>query len=94
VVPQNVWPSQQLVSFSLPSEMERVLQRFTTFYCSEYSGRKLHWLPQTFTCELVTNCFKNRYTLKANGLQMAVLLQYNDSTSFSEQETSKSLKID
>ncbi|CAB4054145.1 CUL1 [Lepeophtheirus salmonis] len=29
--------------------------------------------------ELVTNCFKNRYTLQASTFQMAVLLQYNES---------------
>ncbi len=92
--PDNgVWPSQQLVSFPLPSEIEGVLQRFTTFYCSKYNGRKLRWDPQMFRCELVTNCFESRYTLEANGLQMAALLKYNDSTSYTAKQLSEATGI-
>ena len=44
--------------------MERSFQRFTTFYGSQHSGRKLMWIFQMSKGELVTSCFKNRYTLQ------------------------------
>jgi len=45
-------------------QLERSFQRFTAFYSGQHSGRKLNWLYQMSKGELVTNCFKNRYTLQ------------------------------
>jgi hypothetical protein len=42
---------------------------------------------------IVTNCFESRYTLEANGLQMAVLLKYNDSTSYTAKQLSEAKGI-
>ncbi|XP_050358820.1 cullin-1 isoform X2 [Nymphalis io] len=83
VLSSGSWPFQQSSSFQLPTELERSVHRFTTFYSSQHSGRKLNWLYNMSKGELVTNCFKNRYTLQASTFQMAVLLQYNDNTSWS-----------
>lgn len=77
VLSSGSWPFPSSCSFCLPQELERSFQRFTTFYNSRHSGRKLNWLYQMCKGELVTNCFKNRYTLQASTYQMAVLLQYN-----------------
>ena len=87
------WPFQQSVNFSLPSALEPSVQRFTTFYSSQHSGRKLLWLYHMSKGELVTNCFKNRYTLQASTLQMAVLLQYNVATSWSATQLSEATGI-
>ena len=38
--------------------------RFTAFYSGQHSGRKLNWLFHMSKGELVTNCFKNKYTLQ------------------------------
>lgn len=73
VLSSGCWPFQQSLSFSLPSELERSVQRFTTFYSSQHSGRKLHWLYHMSKGELVTNCFKNRYTLQV-GCHVQVVL--------------------
>ena len=53
-------------------QLERSYQRFTAFYASRHSGRKLTWLYHLSKGELVTNCFKNRYTL-----QVSLRLQFN-----------------
>lgn len=42
-------------------QLERSYQRFTAFYASRHSGRKLTWLYHLSKGELVANCFKNRY---------------------------------
>jgi cullin 1 len=43
--------------------------------------------------ELVTNCFKNRYTLQASTFQMAVLLQYNTGDVYTLQQLQESTQI-
>ena len=82
VLSSGSWPFQQGQSFTLPPQMERCISRFTTFYSSQHNGRKLSWLYQMSKGEVVTNCFKNRYTLQASTFQIAVLLQFNAATSW------------
>ena len=74
-------------------QLERSYQRFTAFYGSRHSGRKLNWLYQRSKGEIVTNCFKNRYTLQASTFQIAVLLQYNAEDSHSVQQLQETTLI-
>ncbi|CAG9860109.1 unnamed protein product [Phyllotreta striolata] len=96
VLSSGSWPFQQSFTFSLPSELERSIHRFTNFYSGQHSGRKLNWLYNMSKGELNTNCFKNRYTLQASTFQMAVLLQYNvaDSWTISQLEENTQIKND
>ena len=64
VLSSDSWPFQQSCVFSLPAELERCVNRFTAFYGGQHSGRKLNWLYHMSKGELVTNCFKNKYTLQ------------------------------
>uniref|UniRef100_H2YZC5 Cullin family profile domain-containing protein n=1 Tax=Ciona savignyi TaxID=51511 RepID=H2YZC5_CIOSA len=64
VLSSGSWPFQQSVTFSLPVELERSYQRFTNFYSQAHNGRKLSWLYQMSKGEIVTNCFKNKYTFQ------------------------------
>ncbi|XP_015789289.1 cullin-1 [Tetranychus urticae] len=86
VLSSGSWPFQQSFTFALPHELERSVQRFTSFYSGQHSGRKLHWLYNMSKGELSTNCFKNKYTLQASTFQMAVLLQYNTADSYTLQQ--------
>merc|ERR1712088_1089288 len=78
VLTSGSWPFQQSCVFSLPAELERCVNRFTAFYGGQHSGRKLNWLFHMSKGELVTNCFKNKYTLQASTFQMSVLLAFNE----------------
>jgi cullin 1 len=64
VLSSGSWPFQQCLPLTLPTELEKSYQRFTDFYSSQHNGRKLSWLYSFSKGELVTNCFKNRYTLQ------------------------------
>ncbi|XP_014235584.1 cullin-1 [Trichogramma pretiosum] len=93
VLSSGSWPFQHSLTFSLPTELERSVHRFTMFYSSQHSGRKLNWLYNMSKGELHTNCFKNRYTLQASTFQMAVLLQYNTATSWTMGQLMESTQI-
>lgn len=86
VLSSGSWPFTQSISFILPGELERSIQRFTEFYRSQHSGRKLTWLYNMCRGEIHYNCMKNRYTLQASTYQMTVLLQYNAGTSWTLQQ--------
>merc|ERR1712032_1799197 len=73
VLSSGSWPFQQSCVFSLPTELERCVHRFTGFYGGQHSGRKMNWLYHMSKGELVTNCSKNKYTLQASTFQMSVL---------------------
>jgi len=90
------WPFTQSANFSLPQQLERSITRFTDFYKSQHSGRKLNWLYHMSRGEVVTNCFRNRYTLQASTFQMAVLLHFNSSISWTLQQLhdNTSIKMD
>ena len=45
--------------------------RFTAFYGGQHSGRKMNWLYHMSKGELVTNCFKNKYTLQVRTSDIA-----------------------
>jgi len=93
VLSSGSWPFQQSAPFSLPTELERSYQRFTTFYSSQHSGRKLHWLYHMSKGELITNCFKNRYTLQASTFQMGVLLMYNNGDSYTVEQIQEQTQL-
>ncbi|XP_041372050.1 cullin-1-like [Gigantopelta aegis] len=93
VLSSGSWPFQQSCTFMLPVELEQSFQRFTQFYSSQHSGRKLNWLYHMSKGEVVTNCFKNRYTLQASTFQMAVLLQYNMETTYTVQQLLENTQI-
>ncbi|KAK3584458.1 hypothetical protein CHS0354_005258 [Potamilus streckersoni] len=93
VLSSGSWPFQQSCTFALPQELERSFQRFTTFYSNRHSGRKLNWLYHMSKGEIVTNCFKNRYTLQASTFQMAILLQYNNEDTLTVQQLENNTEI-
>merc|ERR1719186_632891 len=93
VLSSGSWPFQQSCVFSLPSELERCVTRFTAFYGGQHSGRKLNWLFHMSKGELITNCFKNKYTLQASTFQMSVLLAFNESDSWTVAALAEATKI-
>ena len=87
------WPFTNQHEFSLPQELEKSVQTFTEFYQQQHSGRKLTWLYNYSKGELMTHCFKNKYTLQASTLQMALLLQFNQSEELTIKQLMESVQI-
>lgn len=82
VLSSGSWPFTQSGTFKPPGELERGLEKFKTFYDSQHQGRRLQWLFQLCKGEVSTGYTKATYTLQASAFQIAVLLQYNDATSY------------
>ncbi|XP_062545423.1 cullin-1 isoform X1 [Armigeres subalbatus] len=93
VLSSGSWPFNQSFTFSLPFELEQSVHRFNNFYAKQHSGRKLNWLYNMCRGELITNCFRMRYTLQASTFQMAVLLQFNEQQSWTIQQLSENTGI-
>lgn len=93
VLSSGSWPFTQSFNFSPPAELERSVTGFNDFYTKQHSGRKLNWLYHMCRGDLTTNGFKQRYTLQASTFQMAVLLQYNEQTSWTVQQLTDSTGI-
>lgn len=93
VLSSGSWPFQQCFPLTLPLELEKCSQRFTEFYSNQHNGRKLSWLYNFSKGELITNCFKNRYTLQASTLQIAILLLFNKETEYQVKDIQEETQI-
>ena len=57
----------------LPDELQCFVERFTTFYGSITTGRRLHWALDLSIGTLSTNCYKRRYEFHVSTRQMVIL---------------------
>ncbi|ESO08766.1 hypothetical protein HELRODRAFT_109814 [Helobdella robusta] len=94
VLSSGSWPFQQSTLFSLPLELERSHLRFAAFYSSRHNGRKLFWLYNMSKGELAANCFQQKHILQASTFQMSVLLQFNQSFSYTVQQLHENTQIE
>lgn len=94
VLTHGSWPFTVKKLFALPAELETCIERFNTFYIHQQSGRKLSWLYYKSRADIVTNCFKKRYTMQASTFQVAVLLQYNFQTKYTVQQLIDNTQIE
>lgn len=66
ILTHGCWPLSKDISVNLPEELTKVIDRFTAFYHSQHSGRKLTWLYNLSRCEVIMHGIKHRYTMKVS----------------------------
>ncbi|KAJ7347387.1 ubiquitin-protein ligase [Mycena albidolilacea] len=94
VLGTNFWPlAPPTHDFLLPPELLPTFERFTRYYQTKHSGRKLTWLHNYSKNELRTNYTNQKYILMTSAYQAAVLLQYNRNDTLSLQELQEATKI-
>ncbi|OAX36664.1 Cullin-domain-containing protein, partial [Rhizopogon vinicolor AM-OR11-026] len=87
VLGTNFWPlSAPNNDFIIPPEILSTYDRFSKYYQTKHSGRKLTWLWNYSKNELRTNYLNQKYILMTSSYQMAVLLQYNKHDTLSLEE--------
>ncbi|KAJ7767563.1 Cullin family-domain-containing protein [Mycena olivaceomarginata] len=90
----NFWPpTPPTHDFLLPPELLPTFERFTRYYQTKHSGRKLAWLHNYSKDELRTNYTNQKYILTTSAYRAAVLLQYNSNDTLSLQELQEAAKI-
>eukprot|EP00051_Salpingoeca_urceolata_P032720 m.17039 g.17039 ORF g.17039 m.17039 type:complete len:751 (-) comp5374_c0_seq1:205-2457(-) len=86
VLTSGSWPFTQGSEVTLPPVLTSSIDRFSYFYNSQHQGRKLTWLFNISRGELVTHFAKKQYTLQCHTSQIVVLLQFNDSLTYTFEE--------
>ena len=94
VLGTNFWPlNAPNNEFNIPADILPVNNRFSQYYQTKHSGRKLTWLWNYSKNELRTNYLNQKYILMTSSYQMAVLLQYNDNDTLSLDELATATAI-
>jgi cullin 1 len=94
VLGTNFWPlSAPNNEFNIPADILPVYHRFSQYYQTKHSGRKLTWLWNYSKNDLRTNYLNQKYILMTSSYQMAVLLQYNDNDTLSLDELATATAI-
>ncbi|KAF5371252.1 hypothetical protein D9758_004235 [Tetrapyrgos nigripes] len=87
VLGTNFWPlNPPTHDFLIPKEILNTYNKFTGYYQTKHSGRKLTWLWNYSKNELRTNYLNQKYILMTSAYQMAVLVQYNKHDTMSLEE--------
>lgn len=87
VLTQGAWPlSASQTSIVLPMSIQNVINSFQTFYGAKFNGRKLRWFYNMSKAEVKTTYLtsaKAGYTLLCSVYQLAILMLFNDSDTWS-----------
>eukprot|EP00730_Choanoeca_flexa_P018001 TRINITY_DN8725_c0_g2_i1.p1 TRINITY_DN8725_c0_g2~~TRINITY_DN8725_c0_g2_i1.p1 ORF type:complete len:746 (+),score=220.03 TRINITY_DN8725_c0_g2_i1:89-2326(+) len=77
VLTANIWPYSDSLKLNVPRELERCVERFTSFYSKQHEGRVLSWLYALCKGEVVMHYTKKERILECNTIQIALLLAFN-----------------
>jgi len=101
VLTSGPWPLVKGMDIILPSELAQCVDRFTAFYHSANSGRKLNWVICQSKGELKTlyttkpkSTTKQIYTFSASTFQIAILLCFNGNDNLSIESLAQSTGIE
>jgi cullin 1 len=93
ILAHGVWPFQFMETCSIPPILQNVMDKFSAFYIARHTGRKLTFLQHMSRGEVTCNAYNRKYGFLASTAQMAVLLKFNDSLSYTLQQLTDSLEF-
>ncbi|KAJ1533084.1 Cullin-2, partial [Nowakowskiella sp. JEL0078] len=95
VLTAGSWPLSGVVTseFELPIELGSSVDRFALFYTALHNGRKLTWLHHLAKADIRLNGYDKRYEINMSVFQLAVLLQFNNTTTLTITELSTYTKL-
>ncbi|CAG8608507.1 6088_t:CDS:10, partial [Dentiscutata heterogama] len=85
VLTAGAWPLTQssMTEFQLPTELERNVSHFSTFYNGHHIGRRLTWLWHLSKADVKLNYLDKRYEFSVSLHQLGVLLLFNNVDAYS-----------
>ncbi|KAL8051710.1 hypothetical protein ABFX02_06G165800 [Erythranthe guttata] len=87
------WPSFKLFDLNLPEEMERCIEKYSTFFRREEKPKRLRCVYSMGTCDIDAHFEETTLKLKMTTAQAAVLVQFNASERLSCQQIMDQLKL-
>jgi cullin 1 len=98
ILATGVWPlTAPNTNFAPPPILQKTYERFSAFYASKHSGRKLTWLWQLCKGEVKANYTKAMaklpYTFQVSSYQMAILLLFNEADSLTYEQIEEATKL-
>ncbi|KAF2089749.1 Cullin-domain-containing protein [Saccharata proteae CBS 121410] len=99
ILATGIWPlNPPTTPFAPPQEIVKTYERFSNFYQSKHSGRKLTWLWQLCKGEMRTTYSrvvgsKAFLTLQVSTYQMALLLLFNENETITYEEMEQSSRL-
>jgi cullin 2 len=95
VLSTGSWPVSQanLITFSLPQELERSVRLFEEFYNTSYNGRKLTWMHYLCTTDIRLTYLKRPYSITMSIFQMSILLCFNSSLSLNVKDIQETTQL-
>jgi cullin 1 len=97
VLGTGFWPLHPATTtFACPQALTKTFERFSSFYSSKHSGRKLTWLWQLCKGEIRANHLKLGkipYTFQVSTFQIAILLLFNEAEKLTYDEIEQSTKL-
>lgn len=79
--------------FMIPRELESGISSYTAFYVSKHQGRKLSWIYSKSKGEIVSKCYKNKYTFTASVFQISIILLFDDKNQLTIREIQENTDI-
>ncbi|KAF3176529.1 hypothetical protein TWF106_003486 [Orbilia oligospora] len=90
VLGTSFWPlTPPNTPFNIPQVITKTYDRFQTFYFQKHSGRKLNWLWHLCKGDVKATFAKSSkvpFTFHVSTYQMAILLMFNDATSYTYED--------
>jgi cullin 2 len=77
----------------LPPALAACSSSFSEFYSNKYSGRRLIWLHHLTRSDVRLHGFDKRYELTVSGIQLALLMYFNDRDRTSLRELAQYLEL-
>lgn len=72
------WPLTATAhGYSIPAEVQKSFERFTSFYHGKHSGRKLQWCWHLGKADVRTTYLGQKFTFNVSMYQLAILMTFN-----------------
>ncbi|KAK0421318.1 hypothetical protein QR680_015177 [Steinernema hermaphroditum] len=94
ILSSGSWSLTPLKSIEIPPVIQNAVNTFNSYYSQLHQGRKLTYLYGNSRGELSAHLTKKKFTLVATTSQMALLLKYNDSDSFTSDRLRNELQLE
>ncbi|EKX36222.1 hypothetical protein GUITHDRAFT_158687 [Guillardia theta CCMP2712] len=93
VLTTGFWPTYKVDEVNLPNELVKCVDKFTQFYESRTSHRKLKWIHTLGTCVVLGRFDPKPIDLVISTYQACILMLYNQQEEYTTQEIANATKL-